>query len=133
MKDGKLNNNIVFLDDCKIFNITTDGYFKHHPISNKSNIVCVSTPDELFQVADKDHMTIDYLILDYHLHSTDGLDIAQIIKYKLPECKIWLFTGMGEKYIFDKRKELLDRFIHKDMGIPFLLDELSKYINQSTN
>lgn len=117
-------NSIVFLDDCQTLNkILDDGYFKHHRISQENNLFTCSEASELFDLTDSG-LVLDYLVLDYVLPGTDSLLIAQLIKHKNNRCKVWLFTGMPEKYIIDQRKKYVDRYINKDEGIPFVLNEL---------
>ena len=126
-ENKKTNKTIVFLDDCVVFNkVMEDGFLRCHPISHDNKIIVLKNAKQLFDLTNA-NMQIDYLVIDYHLSSmSDGLKIAELMLHSQPNCKVWMYSGMTKMHILDDRLGLLDRFIHKDYGVPYLLDELYK-------
>lgn len=117
---------IVFLDDCPSFILTLrEGFFNHHDLATNNNLICFKKVEDLFDFVNSGNK-IDHLVVDYHLPTTDGVYVANTLRIKNPKMKVWLYSGMPQKYIYAEELESVDRYINKDKGTRYILDELEK-------
>lgn len=116
---------VLLLDDDVTRNMVFEKeYLRHHQLNEISKVDVLSDPGKALSIIES--IRVDLLVIDLHMGPVDGFDVIQVVKKVSPKTIIWMYTGMSEDYISDKRKGLVDRFIHKDRREKYLLDEILK-------
>lgn len=72
--------------------------------------------DQSQLVARIDEGNFDLVITDFHLRWSDGIQVLQAVKQRLPNCPVIMFTGTGsEEIAVEAMKQGLDDYIIKNV------------------
>ena len=121
---------VLLLDDNQIQNkLLKDGHLKQHPVSDVAKFDVIDTTEHIVPVIQT--IRFDLIVLDYYLSGITANSIASSIKYRQPNCAIWLYSGYNPDYLEEAEKRLFHRCIEKgaDTNLPYLLDQVFEFIN----
>lgn len=68
----------------------------------------------------------DFIVCDYKMPGMDGLTLLGIIKEKHPSIKRILLTGQSETEIYDKAKEVAQKYIAKPCAASDIMKAISE-------
>lgn len=118
---------VLFLDDSEIYNAILGKYAKKHKVSSLCKVDIVTDPLATIRICKK--IKIDLLVIDIHLGAVNGFDVIESVKSMSKDTEIWTFSAMSEEYIYDERKVLCKKILHKDIGIQSMLNNVREFID----
>ena len=122
---------VLLLDDDQVQNqILKEGFLKKHLVSNLAKFDVLDSPENIIPIIQS--IKLDLVILDYFLSGATSTSIASSIKYRQPDCKIWLYSGYNPEFLHKTDKSLFDKCIEKKIneGLTHLLDEIYDHITK---
>lgn len=120
----------IFIDDCDMFRKVLRKHLKSSHVSDlaRANVLGI---ESLGVVIDAIKIfEIDLVVLDIFLGSVDGFDVIEAISKQKRQPEIWVYTGLVEHHMHDARSSRINRYIHKDVGVEYLMDAVKEFVKE---
>lgn len=118
-----MKGKIVIVDDHKIIRDGLLAIFKR----NRSFEVIFDTDNEGDLLHFLEHNRPDIILMDIHLHSSNGIDITARVKKLYPDIKIIMHTMSDDEYNIQKVREIgAEGYVLKSSGQKELEDAIEK-------
>ncbi len=100
---------IIFVDDEK--NLLDSLKRTLRPHSKEWNMRFLESGDEALKYISGN--SCDIVVSDYKMPGMDGLELLSKIKEKYPQIKRILLTGQSDTEIFNRAKDIVDKYVSK--------------------